>query len=180
MNEFKFCPNCGSQKIEMIKNRKWTCPDCGYDLYFNVAAATGVIIFDSNYNVLFEIRQKDPKKGFLALPGGFVDQDESAENGIIRECKEEIGLDIKNVSFFCSNPNNYEYKGIAYKTCDLFFTAKVESVEDLIRNCRIQKSEVEELCVKKLASMDDLEKLPVAFESSKKTLKKFVQEKING
>lgn len=180
MNEFKFCPNCGSQNIQMIKNRKWACPDCNYDLYFNVAAATGVIIFDKNDNVLFEVRQKDPKKGFLALPGGFVDQDESAEEGIVRECKEEIGLKINNLSFFCSNPNNYEYKGIAYKTCDLFFTAEVENVEDLINKASLQKSEVSELCAEKVATLEDVENLPIAFESSKKTLRKFVQRKKNG
>ena len=76
-NNFNMCPMCGSKKIECKENRKWFCPDCGFDLYCNVATAVGVIIKDKYNNVLFEIRGKEPRKGFYAVPGGFVDFDET-------------------------------------------------------------------------------------------------------
>ena len=88
-NDFELCPKCGSKKIEYKDNRKWFCPDCGFDLYNNVAAAVGIIICDKNNNILLEVRAKDPQKGKLALPGGFIDPEESAEDAVIRECKEE-------------------------------------------------------------------------------------------
>ena len=58
-NDFKICPMCGSNKIENHGNRKWMCPDCGFDLYNNVATAVGLIIQDKNKNVLFEVRAKE-------------------------------------------------------------------------------------------------------------------------
>ena len=82
----------------------WKCPDCGYVLYCNVAAAVGVIISDKNNNVLFEIRAKEPRKGFAALPGGFIDADETAEDAAKRECCEEIGADVQNIKYVCSFP----------------------------------------------------------------------------
>ena len=110
-NDFNLCPMCGSKKIECRHNRKWICPDCGFDLYNNVAAAVGVIIKDKYNNILFEVRAKEPRKGYLALPGGFVDFNESAEEAVVRECREEIGveLDINSIRFLCTNPNTYEY-----------------------------------------------------------------------
>ena len=85
-NNFNLCPMCGSKKIECKDNRKWECPDCNFDLYCNVATAVGVIIKDKYNNVLFEVRGKEPRKGYYAVPGGFVDFDECAEDAAIREC----------------------------------------------------------------------------------------------
>ena len=93
-NDFNMCPMCGSKKIENHDNIKWVCPDCGFDLYCNVASAVGVIIYDDENNVLFEVRAKEPSKGKIVIPGGFIDFDERAEDAIVRECREEIGVEV--------------------------------------------------------------------------------------
>lgn len=179
-NDFNFCPKCGSKKIENHNDRKWLCPECGFDLYNNVASAVGVIITDKNHNILLEVRAKEPRKGFLALPGGFVDPDETAEEAAIRECKEEIGAEVKNVRFLCSFPNTYEYKNITYKTCDLFFTAELDgqhkSIDDLIRGLSLQESEVLGLKSCKVETEEDVNTLPLAFESAVKTLKYYLKK----
>ena len=64
-NAFNMCPMCGSKNIENPGLRKWICRDCGFDLYNNVAAAVGIIIYDKDKNVLFEVRAKEPKKDLL-------------------------------------------------------------------------------------------------------------------
>ncbi len=173
-NNFNLCPECGSQKIEYRKNKQWFCPDCGFDLYNNVASAVGAIISDKENNVLFEIRAKEPRKGFLALPGGFTDQDETAEQAVVRECQEEIGVSPESVKYLCSFPNDYQYKGIAYKTCDLFFNAEIPcgagSIPELITKLNGQESEVSGFKCVQIKSVEDIEKLPAAFESAKKAL----------
>lgn len=183
-NDFKLCPMCGSKNIECINNRKWKCPECGFDLYNNVAAAVGVIIYDNEKNVLFEIRAKEPRKGYAALPGGFVDFDESAEEAVLRECREELGveLELKNIQYIFSYPNTYPYKNIEYKTCDIFFAAELpeqySSIQNLISKLHPEESEVQKLNFYKATCVEDVEKIPFAFESSRKTLLSFV-EKMN-
>ena len=180
-NDFKMCPMCGSPKIENHGNRKWLCPDCGYDLYCNVAAAVGVVIRDRYNNVLFEVRAKNPQKGLLALPGGFVDFNESLEEAVARECREEIGVEITDVQFLCSAPNTYEYKNVEYKTCDVFFTAELpsqfETMDDFIKTLKAEESEVTGFASYKVETFEDIEKIPLAFESARYTLKQLAGKK---
>lgn len=177
-NDFNMCPMCGSKSIVNHSNRKWVCSDCGFDLYCNVAAAVGVVIYDDQNNVLFEVRAKEPRKGYLCLPGGFVDFDESAEEAIVRECREELGVEISEVSFLCTYPNTYEYKNIEYKTCDMFFAAKLsseyKSIDDFISKLKADESEVQGLVSASVKTVEDVEKLQLAFGSAVNTLKKFI------
>jgi 8-oxo-dGTP diphosphatase len=55
------------------------------------------VIFNKNSVVLIR-RKFNPFKGWYALPGGFVDKNESVENACSRELKEETGLEIKSKS----------------------------------------------------------------------------------
>ena len=180
-NDFNMCPMCGSNRVENIGNRKWICPQCGFDLYCNVAAAVGIIIYDKENNILFETRAKEPQKGKIAIPGGFVDFDESAEQAAMRECKEEIGCCVSDLQFLCTNPNTYPYKNFEYKTCDIFFMAllppQFKSMQDFIQTLNIQQSEVTSLSYHKVQTQEDIEKLPIAFESTRQTLKVFVQKR---
>ena len=48
--------------------------------------------------ILLIKRAKDPYRDFWALPGGFVEYGETAENAVTREAKEETGLDCEIVS----------------------------------------------------------------------------------
>lgn len=176
MNEdaFQFCPRCGRQTVRYTDRRKWFCAECNFTLYNNVAAAVGLVIADKYGGVLFETRAKNPRKGMLALPGGFVDADESAEEAAIRECFEETGFRPSAVEYLCSFPNDYDYKDIAYKTCDIFFTAQLppqfETVERLITALNAESKEVLGFSAVRINAPEDIAAAPLAFESARKTL----------
>jgi ADP-ribose pyrophosphatase YjhB (NUDIX family) len=72
-------------------------------------------------------RGKEPAKGTLDLPGGFVDNNENAEQGMVREIQEETGLviDAGDVRYMFSIPNVYHYSGMDIHTLDLFFACHV-------------------------------------------------------
>lgn len=52
--------------------------------------------FNKEYKVLLIKRKNDPYKGSWALPGGFVDENESPDDALIRESKEEISADLED------------------------------------------------------------------------------------
>lgn len=150
--------------------RKWLCSECGFDLYNNVAAAVGLVIKNGEGKILLEKRGKEPRKGFLAFPGGFVDPDESAEEACIRECREEIGVEPVSLKYIASFPNTYDYKNIRYKTCDIFFEAVLPENAKL----KAQEGEVDGFEEVLIRNEEDLASVPLAFESARKTLKLWI------
>lgn len=72
-----------------------TCPHCGksFSVYANPTPTTDVLIYDQNNGIVIISRKNEPH-GF-ALPGGFIDERETAEHAAIREMKEETGLDVR-------------------------------------------------------------------------------------
>jgi ADP-ribose pyrophosphatase YjhB (NUDIX family) len=117
---FRFCPNCGREGVgQWREGREFRC-SCGFRFFQNVAAACGALVSHRG-KYLFVERARDPAKGKLGLPGGFVDPGESIETALAREVGEEIGGRVENLEFLASFPNRYPFAGIDYHTCDLYF-----------------------------------------------------------
>lgn len=71
-----------------------------YD-YPRPALTSDIVVFSYNKSrllVLLIERKYMPFKGRWALPGGFVDMEETAEECAYRELNEETGLEIRNLS----------------------------------------------------------------------------------
>ena len=64
--------------------------------YPRPAVSADVVVLDGE-SILLIKRLKDPFAGCWALPGGFMDMDESADVAAIRELKEETGLVVESV-----------------------------------------------------------------------------------
>ena len=125
------------------------------------------MIADAEGRVLFTRRAKDPAKGKLGMPGGFVDLGETAEAGLCREVREEIGLELREIHFLMSWPNEYVYRAILYPTVDFFFTAQVPSFAEAQA-----LSEVEGLEIRDPATIRPDE---LAFESMRQAVRFYVQ-----
>ncbi len=68
--------------------------------YPHPAVSTDCVVFGFDgheIKILLIERGIEPYKGMWALPGGFMDMDETAEQCAIRELKEETGLEITNI-----------------------------------------------------------------------------------
>jgi NAD+ diphosphatase len=127
---FNFCPSCAAAGPAFLGGRRWLCASCGFEYFHNVATASGVII-DRGGEIVFLERAREPRRGKLGLPGGFVDPGERAEEAALRECLEEIGWAPPSLGFVGSFPNVYEYGGVRYNTCDFFFFYRMGGSEAL-------------------------------------------------
>lgn len=139
MENLKFCPKCGQETLVWNNIVKFSCSKCDFVLYHNTAAAVAVIIKHEN-ELFFTVRNQEPGKGKLDLPGGFCDPKESSEETCARELNEElkINIDSKKLKYLGSRPNIYPYKNIDYNTMDLFFLYEVEDKFDI----EIEESEI--------------------------------------
>jgi mutator protein MutT len=127
----KFCPFCGAKEFVWDGVKAHNCGACRRRLYVNEAAATVALITNAQGELLFIRRKYDPARGTLDLPGGFVDLGETAEHAIIREVKEELGLEVSELQFFGSFPNRYLFGGLIYFTLDLVFICTVRDFSTL-------------------------------------------------
>ncbi|GAA5099481.1 NUDIX domain-containing protein [Chryseobacterium ginsengisoli] len=169
MKILKYCPSCGKESLNWDGEKKWSCPNCNFTLYNNVAGAVAVVI-RHNDEIYLTRRNRDPKKGKLDLAGGFVDPKESAEETCKRELFEELQLDvdISNLKYLTSLPNVYQYKEIDYNTIDLFYEYNVQEKFEV----NLELSEISEAVWIPLKELD-LE--DIAFDSQKKFFEEYLR-----
>jgi mutator protein MutT len=105
--------------------------DCHFNYYVNSSAAVAVLLFNEKGELLLTRRAVEPHLGKLDLPGGFIDPMETGEEAAVREIKEELGIDIHSLQYFCSFPNEYVFSGYSVFTLDLAFLAKTESLDQM-------------------------------------------------
>jgi ADP-ribose pyrophosphatase YjhB (NUDIX family) len=172
---FKYCPSCGSLNISFDGKNRFSCPDCGFVYYQNTAAATGCIISVGSgpeAPVLFLVRNREPSKGKLAFPGGFVDPKEGALEGLRRECQEELGWDPDSqgakFAFLASFPNIYPYRDVVYHTCDLFFTIAVPGLTE-----EVLKPDPDETQGVRFIRPSELDPADLAFDSTRRALQAY-------
>ena len=125
LHQFVYCPICGCPTFVEHNAKAKECTHCGFVYYFNPSSAVACFIRNEKGELLLVQRGKDPGKGTLDLPGGFVDMYESGEEAAAREVKEETGLDIHDCRYLFSIPNIYPYKGFVVHTLDMFFECSV-------------------------------------------------------
>ncbi|MGE5428338.1 MAG: NUDIX hydrolase [Methylococcaceae bacterium] len=131
VNVLKFCPRCGSSYFQATGSRSFRCMDCYFSYYVNSSAAVAVLLFNEQGELLLTRRAVEPHLGMLDLPGGFIDPMETGEEAAVREIKEELGIDIHSLQYFCSFPNEYVYSGFSVFTLDLAFLAKTENLDQM-------------------------------------------------
>ncbi len=161
---FNHCPNCRIPEIFFDGTKEFRCQECSFTYFHNTAAAVGVILEYGEQIVLLK-RNREPAKGKLDLPGGFVDPGESAEEAVRREVREELYMDLGALKYLSSYSNTYEYKGVTYTTCDLFFSNRIDALPT-----KFDISEIEQLI---LMRPSDIPEEHIAFESLKMWLNDF-------
>jgi NAD+ diphosphatase len=97
-----FCSKCGKIMTVSDKERMLHCEFCGFSVYPTISPCVIVAVYDKDRLLLTKYAGREFKN--YALIAGFVEIGESLEDAVHREVKEEVGLSVKNLKFYKSQP----------------------------------------------------------------------------
>lgn len=98
----RFCGRCGTRTEFHAQERAVQCPACGYVQYPRINPCVIAVVTRGEELLLARsLRFNRPMYSALA---GFMEAGESAEETLAREVKEEVGIDIRNITYFGSQP----------------------------------------------------------------------------
>jgi len=98
----QFCGRCGNKMAYKEDERAKICPSCDLINFPRISPAIIVAVIRDN-KILLARSPRFPAS-FYSVLAGFVEAGESLEECVMREIKEEAGIDIKNVRYFGSQP----------------------------------------------------------------------------
>ena len=98
----KYCPCCGSVLEHSTKERMLYCPECGQIEYPRICPAVIVGVINKDRILLTKYAGRAYTK--YALIAGFTEIGESVEDTVRREVMEEVGLRVKNIRYYKSQP----------------------------------------------------------------------------
>lgn len=127
-----------------------------------VKATVGAVV-EKEGKILLQLRNHAPFYDHWCIPGGHIEFGEAVEDAIVREVKEETGLDVEKLTFFCYY-NEY-YENLDWHAVALVFIARASG------ELKLQEAEVKEL---RWCTPEEALELPMAFEHGK-VLKDFVE-----
>lgn len=98
----RFCGRCGGRMEHGTKERSQVCPNCGNTVYPKICPAVIVAVCDGDRILLTRYAGRAFTRH--ALIAGFNEIGESIEDTVRREVMEEVGLKVKNLRFYKSQP----------------------------------------------------------------------------
>lgn len=100
MDQPKYCPRCRANlKVQVLGGRdRLACPDptCRFVFWDNPTPVVAAVVERDGEVVL--VRNRGWPEKIFGLVAGFLERDESPEDGVLREVREEIGLDAHSPS----------------------------------------------------------------------------------
>jgi len=98
----KFCGRCGARTEHLDGEWARKCEQCNLPSYPRLSPA--VIMRITRADRLLLTHASHHPEGLFTVPAGFVEPGETLEEAVAREVKEEVGIDVKNVKYFGSQP----------------------------------------------------------------------------
>ena len=97
-----YCGQCGGPTTDKADERAKICPDCGLSWYPRLSPAVIVAVVKDDRLLLGTSARFRAR--FWSVLAGFVEPGETVEECVVREVQEEVGILVKNVRYFGSQP----------------------------------------------------------------------------
>ena len=124
----KFCGKCGHPLVPDTRERMMYCPHCKNTEYPKISPA--VIVGVRNGNRLLMSKYAGGTARRYALIAGFAEIGESLEETVKREVMEEVGLKVKNIEYYKSQPWSLSSSLLMGFYCDLEGSDQIVLEED--------------------------------------------------
>ena len=98
----RFCGNCSAPTVHDAKERMMRCPECGNMIFPRINPAVIIALTNGDKIMLATHAALNYKR--YGLIAGFIEIGETAEEAVAREVMEEVGLKVKNVHYYKSQP----------------------------------------------------------------------------
>ncbi|NEQ24062.1 MAG: NAD(+) diphosphatase [Microcoleus sp. SIO2G3] len=98
----QFCGHCATPMIQLPDERAKRCPKCGLVNYPRLSPAM-IVLVSRGEEILLARAHRFPT-GMYSVLAGFVEPGESLEETVVREVREEVGVELKNIRYFGSQP----------------------------------------------------------------------------
>jgi NAD+ diphosphatase len=98
--EHRFCGNCGAPNVQVPRERAMHCTVCDLRAYPRISPSMIVLITRGDEILL----ARSPRfvTGVYSTLAGFAEPGESAEDCVVREVREEVALEVKNIRYMGS------------------------------------------------------------------------------
>lgn len=103
-SDTKFCGRCGTRMRPQGRERAMECPSCGKVSYPTIAPSVIVAVTDESRLLLTRYAAGHSSYKKYALVAGYAEVGETLEETVRREVMEEVGLRVKNIRYYKSQP----------------------------------------------------------------------------
>ena len=98
----QYCGHCATPTTQLPHERAKRCPKCGLVNYPRLSPAI-IVLISRGEEVLLARAPRFPV-GMYSILAGFVEPGESLEETVVREVREEVGIEVKDICYFGSQP----------------------------------------------------------------------------
>ncbi len=100
----RYCGGCAAKLKHSESERAMCCPSCGRTFYPQIAPSIIVAVTDGDRLLLTKYNSAHNAYKKYTLVAGYCETGESAEQTVRREVMEEVGLRVKNIRYYKSQP----------------------------------------------------------------------------
>ena len=113
----QFCGRCQTPTVHDTRERMLRCPNCGNMIFPKISPAVIIAVTDGNRLLLSKYAGRAYTR--YALLAGYTEIGETIEETVQREVMEEVGLKVKNIRYYKSQPWSFSNTLLLGFFCDL-------------------------------------------------------------
>jgi len=153
----QYCGACGSATASRTSERCRECPGCGLVAYPRLAPAVMGLVRREK-ELLLARSPRFPKDMYSAL-AGFVEPGETLEQCLEREAYEEVGIEVRNVRYFASQPWPFPHSLMIAFFAD-YFSGEI----------RVDGTEIEDAKWFDVKNLENLPRLPARISIARRLI----------